>query len=130
MEKDQLYREILKKNDTRIFRICSWYFTDTEERNDAYQESLIRIWEHLHTFRGESKVSTWIYRIVVNSCLTHIRKDKLRTNLIEPGIIPENIQVAETFPADDDQADIKLTFFPRPFANHEPRRPHPGVTLP
>jgi RNA polymerase sigma-70 factor (ECF subfamily) len=111
MEKDQLYREILKKNDTRIFRICSWYFTDTEERNDAYQESLIRIWEHLHTFRGESKVSTWIYRIVVNSCLTHIRKDKLRTNLIEPGIIPENIQVAETFPADDDQADIKLTFF-------------------
>jgi RNA polymerase sigma-70 factor (ECF subfamily) len=111
MEKDQLYREILKENDTRIFRICSWYFTDAEDRNDAYQESLIRIWEHLHSFRGESKVSTWIYRIVVNSCLTHIRKDKLRKNLIETGIISENIRVAETSPADDDQTDIKLAFF-------------------
>jgi RNA polymerase sigma-70 factor, ECF subfamily len=111
MEKDQLYREILKKNDNRIFRICSWYFMDAEERNDAYQESLIRIWEQLHSFRGESKVSTWIYRIVVNSCLTHIRKDKLRRNLIDAGKIPENIQVAEPSPADHDQTDRKLAFF-------------------
>jgi RNA polymerase sigma factor (sigma-70 family) len=111
MEKDPLYREILKENDNRIFRICCWYFTDAEERNDAYQESLIRIWEQLHSFRGKSKISTWIYRIVVNSCLTHIRKDKIRKRLIDPGKIPENIQVAEAFPAEHDQTDRKLAFF-------------------
>ena len=111
MERDQLYREILKENNNRIFRICCWYFTDAEERNDTYQESLIRIWEKLHSFRGESKVSTWIYRIVVNSCLTHIRKDKLRISLIDTGKIPENIQVAEASPAEHDQTDMKLAFF-------------------
>ncbi len=111
MDKDQLFREILKENDNRIFRICCWYFTDAEERNDAYQESLIRIWEQLHSFRGESKVSTWIYRIVVNSCLTYIRKDKLRKSLIDTGKVPENIQVAEASPAEYDQHDIKLAFF-------------------
>ena len=111
MEKDQLYREILKENDNRIFRICCWYFTDAEERNDAYQESLIRIWEQLHSFRRESKVSTWIFRIVVNSCLTHIRKDKLRKKLIDTGKIPDSIQVSEAFPSEHDLTDRKLAFF-------------------
>jgi RNA polymerase sigma-70 factor, ECF subfamily len=112
MEKDKLYREILKENDERIFRICCWYFTDREERNDAYQESLIRIWEQLHSFRGDSKVSSWIYRIVVNSCLTHLRKDKPRRKLIDTERSIESIQVSEVSTGEHDQiTEKKISFF-------------------
>lgn len=111
MQKDQFYKEVLKENDDRIFRICCWYFSDEEERNDAYQESLIRIWEQLHTFRGNSKASTWIYRIVVNSCLSGIRKEKLRTRILDLSKNPEDVHLADNLQPDQDQMDSKLTFF-------------------
>lgn len=42
------------------------------------QEIFIRIWEHMSSFRGESSMSTWVYRIATNTCLMHIRYEKKR----------------------------------------------------
>ena len=85
MNKEQLFREAIGENSQRIFRICSYYFTDPDDRNDAYQDSLIRIWENLSGFKGNSKVSTWIYRVVVNTCLSFLRKEKRRKHMFDDG---------------------------------------------
>ena len=69
MQKEILFRKLIDENGKKIHRICCWYFDEPEERNDAYQEALIRIWEQLHSFKGQSNISTWIYRVTVNSCL-------------------------------------------------------------
>jgi RNA polymerase sigma-70 factor, ECF subfamily len=84
MNREQLFREAIRENSQRIFRICSYFFSDIDNRNDAYQETLIRLWDNLHTFKGQSLLSTWIYRVTVNTCLSCIRNEKRRNSLIEP----------------------------------------------
>jgi RNA polymerase sigma-70 factor (ECF subfamily) len=112
MNREELFRIALKENSQRIFRICSYYFTDPDILNDAYQESLIRIWENLGGFRGNAKLSTWIYRVVVNSCLSHIRADKRHNSLIQKGKDPAFLDIPEPEATEDQlDADKKTAFF-------------------
>ncbi len=94
MDRDTTFKEALKENSDRIYRICCCYFNDEDNRKDAYQEVLIHIWESLHTFEGRSMISTWIYRITVNTCLSLILKEKRRKNII----IPDSGEEIESFP--------------------------------
>jgi len=114
MDKGQFFREVLNENQKRIYRICCCYFNDEAERKDAYQESLVRIWENIHLFRGQSKASTWVYRVVVNTCLSGLRSDKRRKKLIDGGKGVDNINLPDISSDDTDQvAEEKLVFFHR-----------------
>ncbi len=53
-----------------------------EDAEDAVQEAFISAYHAFPSFKGQSKVSTWLYRIVVNACLTKIRKDKTRAKYL------------------------------------------------
>ena len=60
--------------------------------SDAAQEIFIKVWEKLETFRNESSVSTWIYRITVNTCLLYLRKSSSKKEIrtaIQPQVISE-----------------------------------------
>jgi len=113
MQKETLFRNLIDENGKKIFRICCWYFADNEERNDAYQETLIRIWEQLHSFREESNIKTWIYRVTVNTCLSGIRSEKRRRNCIDKDVKVENIEMMETPQDKETDHDKKLAFFHR-----------------
>jgi RNA polymerase sigma factor (sigma-70 family) len=67
--KEVEFKQILEKNKDRIFRICCYHEKDETIRQDLYQEVLINIWNALRRFRNESKLSTYIYRIAVNTAL-------------------------------------------------------------
>jgi RNA polymerase sigma-70 factor (ECF subfamily) len=84
MDREQLFRKAYGENGNRIYRICCHYFTNNQDREDAYQEILIRIWENLVGFRGEAKLSTWIYRVAVNTCLSFIRSNKRLKQMVDP----------------------------------------------
>ena len=65
---------------------------NVEDAEDAVQEAFISAYRSYGRFKGESKVSTWLYRIVVNSCLMKIRKEKSRSKyLVETGYNDEII---------------------------------------
>lgn len=52
-------------------------YTDNEaQAKDYLQETFIKVWQHIHQYRGDAKISTWIYRIAVNTCLSNIRSAK------------------------------------------------------
>lgn len=61
-----------------IFRICSRYCKNREEAEDLTQDTFIKIEKYLPSFRGDSELSTWIYRLTTNCCLDHLRKRKSR----------------------------------------------------
>jgi RNA polymerase sigma factor (sigma-70 family) len=84
MDKESRYKEILESNKDRIFRICCGYVHDPDERNDVYQQVLINIWKSLDTFRDQSQISTWVFRIAVNTCLSHLRTEKRRRKHLDP----------------------------------------------
>ncbi|MFS4455000.1 RNA polymerase sigma factor [Maribacter sp. 2304DJ31-5] len=70
--------EITHHYKSKIFQTCLGYTNDIEEANDLTQEVLIRIWKGIKNFREDSSLSTWIYRITVNTCLMFHRKNKMK----------------------------------------------------
>lgn len=84
MDKASRYKQIIESHKDRIFRICCGYVHDRDERNDVYQEILLNIWKSLEGFRGQSQMSTWIYRIAFNTCLSHLRVEKRRLEQFDP----------------------------------------------
>lgn len=72
------FEGIYRGNYPKVIRICMGYVRGDEAlAQDLAQEVFIKVWEHQHSFRNESSVATWIYRITVNTCLLHFRNRKL-----------------------------------------------------
>ncbi|NOR28581.1 MAG: sigma-70 family RNA polymerase sigma factor, partial [Lutibacter sp.] len=59
-----------------IIKICRAYTDSQEDFEDYYQEVCLQVWRTKDQFRGESKWSTWVYRLSLNICLTMIKKKK------------------------------------------------------
>jgi RNA polymerase sigma factor (sigma-70 family) len=79
VDKKARFNELFDQHYTKVFRLCKGYFNGNEElASDSTQEVFIKIWEALDSFRGESSISTWIYRISVNTCLLYLRKPSTR----------------------------------------------------
>lgn len=72
--KELHFKQIIEENDSRINRICCYYTAHAEDRKDMHQEILVNIWKSLDKFRGDSAISTWIYRIAVNTSLSFTGK--------------------------------------------------------
>lgn len=88
MEKQLRFNEIFEQYYPKVLRLCKGYFNgDTGIANDAAQEIFMKVWEHLDSFRGDSQISTWIYRIAVNTCLVLLRKNKAKKEVLT-GEIP------------------------------------------
>lgn len=90
MSVDQRERELIKKAKSgdegsfeslilgcqnKAFNIAIRYLKNEEDALDALQESFIKIFRHLHTFKEDSRFDTWVYRIVVNTCNDMLRKN-------------------------------------------------------
>jgi RNA polymerase sigma-70 factor (ECF subfamily) len=73
--------DIYRKYLDRVFRICLRYCKDRESAEDLTQEAFLRIDRKLASFRGESELGTWIYRLATNCCLDHLRKQKSQDRL-------------------------------------------------
>lgn len=72
MEFDQLYQQY----NQVIYRLCLGYTNDPHLAKDMVQETFLAVWKNLKKFRGDSQISTWIYRIAVNNCIRQIEKEK------------------------------------------------------
>jgi len=102
MDKDTLFKQVLGENKDRIYRICCAYERNAIDRDDLYQEIAINIWKNLDKFEGRSAISTWIYRIAVNTTLLHIKKESKR-NSTKTELDENSLNIAE--PPNDDREE-------------------------
>lgn len=70
------FEETVGKYSALISKICYYFSNDSEEFKDLRQEVLVNIWRGWNKFRNDAKISTWIYRISFNSCISFQRKQK------------------------------------------------------
>lgn len=70
------FLKIVKFNERIIYKVISFYANSDQSSDDLYQEIILNLWKAFPSFRGDSKVSTWIYRIALNTCLTFFRRSK------------------------------------------------------
>lgn len=75
------FKDIYSGYSQKVHRLCLGYTGDSMQADDLLQEVFIKVWENLEKFRGESQVSTWIYRITVNTCLLYLRNTKKTTKV-------------------------------------------------
>ncbi len=59
-----------------IFKITKMYFNNPTDREDIYQEIVYRAWKSFPQFRGDSKFSTWLYRVALNTAMTFLKNEK------------------------------------------------------
>ena len=77
---DKEFLDILNNHRGLIFKVCNLYCSDPEDRKDLFQEIVFQVWKSLGSFRHESALSTWMYRIALNTAITHFRKEKRSVN--------------------------------------------------
>jgi len=68
----------LEENQNIVHKVCTLYTNDRESHNDLFQEITIQLWKAYPKFRGDSKFSTWMYRVALNTAITLYRKSKKR----------------------------------------------------
>lgn len=69
---------VITKNQGIIHKVCGIYCDTQEDREDMFQEIVTQLWKSYPTFRNESKVTTWMYRVALNTAITFFKKDKRR----------------------------------------------------
>jgi RNA polymerase sigma-70 factor (ECF subfamily) len=84
LKKEEQFNRLVADNDERIKRICSYYNSNATDQQDMYQEILVNIWKSLDSFRGDSAVSTWIYRVAINTSLSFTGKAYKHMKLMVP----------------------------------------------
>lgn len=70
----------LEANQNVVHKVCSLYTNGRDAHNDLFQEITIQLWKAYPKFRGESKFSTWMYRVAINTAITLYRKEKKRVD--------------------------------------------------
>ena len=75
-ELEHSFVEELEKNQNIVHKVCRIYTNNQEAHNDLFQEITIQLWKAYPKFRGDSKFSTWMYRVGLNTALTLYRKRK------------------------------------------------------
>jgi RNA polymerase sigma-70 factor (ECF subfamily) len=66
------------------------YAYNNTDRQDLFQEIVIQLWKAFPNFKGDAKISTWMYRIAINTAITGLRKTKKLITSYEPHTIPEH----------------------------------------
>src|SRR6478736_6755977 len=88
----------IEENQNKLLRVCSVYANDADDKKDLFQEVLINIWQSMPTFREQSSLNTWMFRITLNVCLrlqSKNEKDKNRFRKLDSVTI-ENLRDEET----------------------------------
>lgn len=103
MEKEFL--KIIKENQGIIHKVCNIYCDDQEDRNDLFQEIVAQLWKSFPTFREESKFTTWMYRVALNTAITTFKKTKRRPD--QNRLTYENFQVKDENYDSETEEEIK-----------------------
>lgn len=104
MEKEFLH--IIQKNQGIIHKVCNIYCDTEDDRNDLFQEIVVQLWKSYPNFRGDSKVSTWMYRVALNTAITSFKKSKRRPD--QSSLTYENFQIEDVKYDTETEENIKV----------------------
>jgi RNA polymerase sigma-70 factor (ECF subfamily) len=90
------FQGFLDNNHRIVAKVCRIYTDQNDDFNDYYQECIVQLWRSFDSFRGASKLSTWVYRVCLNVCLTQLRSKKRGITTVDRDL-PDVIDSDETF---------------------------------
>ncbi|MFP4846409.1 RNA polymerase sigma factor [Winogradskyella sp. PE311] len=107
-ELEHTFVELLQKHQNIVHKVCRLYTNNSDAHNDLFQEITIQLWRAYPKFRGDSKFSTWMYRVGLNTAITLYRKSKRRINTQEFDAVEFKIKAEEY--DDTEEQQLKLLY--------------------
>lgn len=83
MSTKEEFADIIREHQGLLYKVTAIYTNNKQDREDLFQDIVYQLWKYQDTFRNESKLSTWMYRVAMNTAITHLKKTK-RTPSPEP----------------------------------------------
>ncbi len=94
MEKKEAFIKAIRENQGLIYKVASFYTDCREDRDDLAQEIIYCLWKSFETFKQNSSLSTWMYRVAMNVSIYHLKKRKKRVSSVP--MAPELLNVGDT----------------------------------
>ena len=76
MQNKNEFVRVIQENEALIYKVSKVYTNSREDEQDLYQEIVYQLWKSFGSFRHESKLSTWMYRIALNTAISNLNKEK------------------------------------------------------
>ncbi len=73
-EKETKFIQLLEKHKHQVYRVCWGFSSSKADVDDLFQEAMVNLWKGMATFKGKASLSTWAYRITVNTCILWKKK--------------------------------------------------------
>jgi RNA polymerase sigma-70 factor (ECF subfamily) len=86
---EQEFISLISQHQKIIYKVCHLYFRDKNDRDDLFQEIILQTWKSFSQFKGEAKFSTWLYKIALNTAITHYKKVRKQLECIVSDQLPE-----------------------------------------
>lgn len=80
----QAFRTLMETFGEQLYWLIRKMVASHDDANDLVQQSFMKVWTNIHNFRGDAKLSTWLYKIAVNEAINFINKEKQRNNIVGP----------------------------------------------
>lgn len=84
---------LINRHQGIIHKVCGMYCHDKDDKKDLFQEVVLQLWKSFGSFRGDSKVTTWIYRVALNTAISAFRKESKKPDQSDISTLP--LQVPE-----------------------------------
>ena len=76
MSEEAAFVQLIKENRGILLKVSNVYSNNYEDQKHLYQEIVLQLWKSFDSFRGDPKISTWMYRIALNTSISNLRKQK------------------------------------------------------
>ncbi|WP_324027369.1 sigma-70 family RNA polymerase sigma factor [Maribacter sp. BPC-D8] len=88
MQKEAVFTNLIREHQALLYKVTSIYTDNKEDQEDLFQEIVYQLWKYFDSFRNDSKITTWMYRVAMNTAITFIKKKKKR---------PDSLPIADIF---------------------------------
>lgn len=103
MNKEAEFTKMVRDHEGIIFKISTMYTEHQQDQKDLYQDIVYQLWKSFDSFRNESKRSTWMYRVAMNTAITHYKKDRRK----QPTVSIDKV-VVNQMDSDNEELEQKI----------------------
>ena len=88
-EVEKQFEQHIKESELLIYKVCRVYAFTEADRQDLFQDIIVQLWKAFPKFRGDSKFSTWLCRVAINTAITGLRRQRDFITSYEPATLPQ-----------------------------------------
>jgi RNA polymerase sigma-70 factor (ECF subfamily) len=99
------FEALIRLYDQNVLRLALQVVGSPEEARDLYQEAFLKVYRSIRQFRSEAKFSTWLYRVVMNVCLDHLRRQNTRKEVAAPPSSEGELEFLQAVPDEQPARD-------------------------